>query len=69
MELGLLRDFFGNFSTRGEIQPMRGDIEMNIPAGGRGGGQAEGRWLAGATLARLGAGSSTGQMGLGSGQT
>ena len=38
MESGLLRDFFGNFSmrgeiyyfTRGEIEPMRGEIEMNI---------------------------------------
>ena len=38
METGLLSDFFGNFSTpgeryyfmRGEIEPMRGEIEMNI---------------------------------------
>ena len=38
METGLLRDFFGNFSTRGEryyftrgeIEPMQGEIEMNI---------------------------------------
>ena len=43
MELGLLRDFFGNFSmrgeryyfrmegsTRGEIEPTQGEIEMNV---------------------------------------
>ena len=38
METGLLRDFFGNFSTRGEryyftpgeIEPMQGEIETNI---------------------------------------
>ena len=38
MELGLFRDFFGNFSTRDEnyyfhihkVQFMRGEIEMNI---------------------------------------
>ena len=38
MKTGLLHDFFGNFSTRGEryyftrgeIEPMRGEIETNI---------------------------------------
>ena len=38
MEMGLLHDYFGNFSTRGEryyftrgeIEPTRGEIEMNI---------------------------------------
>ena len=38
METGLLHNYFGNFSTRGkryyfmrgEIEPMRGEIEMNI---------------------------------------
>ena len=42
METGLLHDYFGNFSTRGEryyfmpgeIEPTRGEIETNI--GGRG---------------------------------
>ena len=36
MEWALFRDFFGNFyvilflRTRGEIEPTRGEIEMNI---------------------------------------
>ena len=38
METGLLHDYFGNFSTRGEryyftrgeIEPTRGEIETNI---------------------------------------
>ena len=38
METGLLHDYFGNFSTRGEryyftraeIEPMQGEIETNI---------------------------------------
>ena len=38
METGLLHDYFGNFSTRGEryyfmrgeIDPTQGEIEMNI---------------------------------------
>ena len=42
METGLLHDYFGNFSTRGEryyftrgeIEPTRGEIEMNIGEGG-----------------------------------
>ena len=30
METGLLHDYFGNFSTRGKIEPIRGEIERNI---------------------------------------
>ena len=45
METGLLHNYFGNFSTRGEryyftrgeIEPTRGEIETNIGEGGGGG--------------------------------
>ena len=30
METGLLQDYFGNLSTRGEIEPTQGEIETNI---------------------------------------
>ena len=44
METGLLHDYFGNFSTRGEryyftpgeIGPMRGEIERTLELGGGG---------------------------------
>ena len=43
METGLLHDYFGNFSTRGEryyfkrgeIEPIQGKIEMNIRTVGK----------------------------------
>ena len=47
MEMGLLHDYFGNLSTRGEryyftpgeIKPTQGELETNI--GGAGGGNSE----------------------------
>ena len=46
MEMGLLHDYFGNFSTQGERYyfcmegSMRGEIEMNL-RNGRWGGEIE----------------------------